>query len=156
MKWLKGLGSKKKYLIAGVLLLGFGAFSIHALSASMTPYVNFEEARGAADSVQVKGYLVEEDQVSYHPETNRLMFTMEDEEENFAQVEYEGTKPDNFLHAESLVVVGSFQSRSFQQQSGEAQNQDESSREEVFLAEDLLVECPSRYEEEAGDNSFEQ
>ena len=122
---------RAKYIFGILLIVIFGAFAGHALMGSMTPYVGFAEARQASGSVQVNGYLVEDykQEVSYNPETSELIFVMKDEEGSRARVRYEGGKPDNFMHAESVVVIGEF--------SGEE-----------FVADNLLVQCPSRYEEE--------
>ena len=121
----------KKYILGVILIIVFGFFAVQALMGSMTPYVCFTEARQTSGTVQVNGYLASESEedVAFDGETNKLHFPMEDEEGEIVEVSYGGGKPDNFYHAEGLVVIGNFEN-------------------EMFEAEDLLVECPSRYEEE--------
>jgi len=122
---------KRGIIIAVIVLVVFSGFAVYAFSSALNPYVSFNQARETAGSVQVMGYLQEE--VEYDVEGNELRFCLEDEEGTMAQIVHRGPKPNNMEHAESVVVVGTFQG-------------------DVFVAERLLVKCPSKYEDSPGEN----
>ncbi len=117
------------YLLGGLLLVGFAAFSLFAFKDSLTPYVSYAEAREARRMVQVAGAL-EKGSSAYVSEQESLLFTLQDpESRETMRVRYKGLKPANFEEAISIVAIGSF---------------DTAARE--FQAEKLLVKCPSKYQ----------
>jgi cytochrome c-type biogenesis protein CcmE len=117
------------YLLGGLLLVGFAAFSLFAFKDSLTPYVSYDEAREARRMVQVAGAL-EKGSSAYVSEQESLLFTLQEpESRETLRVRYKGLKPANFEEAISIVAIGSF---------------DTAARE--FQAEKLLVKCPSKYQ----------
>lgn len=117
------------YLLGGLLLVGFAAFSLVAFKDSLTPYVSYTEAREARRMVQVAGAL-EKGSSAYVSEQDSLLFTLQDpESRETMRVRYKGLKPANFEEAISIVAIGHF---------------DTAARE--FQAEKLLVKCPSKYQ----------
>ncbi len=119
---------KRKYIIGIIIILVFAFFAGWSFRSAMTPYVSFAEAKELSGQVQVMGYFVGE-KISYDSTSGYLTFELKDEEGSQARIVYDGVPPDNFDHAESIVVVGRFQG-------------------EDFTATRLLVKCPSKYEEE--------
>ncbi len=113
--------------IGGVLILGFLAYGFNAFKGNLTPYVlNFDEAMQSPSRVQVAGKLVA-DSTAYHEENQELVFKMSDQNHREMVIRYKGVRPANFEDATQVVAVGSW--------NGEA-----------FVASQLLVKCPSKYQ----------
>lgn len=117
------------YLLGAVLLLAFAGFSLSAFKETLTPYVDYEQAREADRIVQVMGAL-EKGSSKYVDTEDFLYFTLTDPEtRDVMRVRYKGLKPANFEDAISIVAIGQF---------------DEGAKE--FEANKLLVKCPSKYQ----------
>lgn len=108
------------------LIVGFVAFGAGAFKASLTPYVSFAQARATRDAVQVAGKLVPGSSM-YDETSGKLIFLLEDTQGDRMKVEFAGTKPGNFEEATQIVAIGRFTGG-------------------VFVAEKLLVKCPSKYQ----------
>ncbi len=121
---------KKKVIIGLVIIVVFSGFAFYSFRASLNPYVTFREAAARPGTVQVFGYL-SDGVIQYDATNQQVRFYMADDEGTEVLVAYEGAKPANMEHADSLVVVGEL--------SGD-----------IFYAQRLLVKCPSKYEEEKG------
>lgn len=117
------------YLLGTVLLLAFAGFSLSSFKETLTPYVNYEQARETDRVVQVAGAL-EKGSSKYVDTEDFLYFTLQDpESKETLRVRYKGLKPANFEDAISIVAIGQF---------------DENAKE--FEANKLLVKCPSKYQ----------
>ena len=113
---------------AGIILIGLAIWlGASALGTSLTPYVNVAEAKASGRAVQVMGFPM--DQGAYTSD-GAFSFSIKDEFGQPLQVRYNQPKPGNFDQAISVVAIGRYD---------EAQG--------VFLADDLLVKCPSKYQE---------
>ena len=66
-------------------------------------------------------------QVEYDTQNYQLTFPITDEHGNRMPVRYGGIKPGNFEQADRVVVIGRYD-------------------EGIFLADQLLVKCPSKYQ----------
>jgi cytochrome c-type biogenesis protein CcmE len=108
------------------LIVGFVAFGAGAFKASLTPYVTFAQARATQDAVQVAGKLVH-GSAAYDESSGTLSFLLEDERGDRMKVRFAGQKPGNFEEATQIVAIGRFS-------------------EGIFVAEKLLVKCPSKYQ----------
>jgi cytochrome c-type biogenesis protein CcmE len=125
---------KTRYLIGIPIIVIFVIFGALSFRKTLTPYVSFEEAKESGATVQVIGE-VALSQARYDTESHRLSFPIIDERGNQMLVEYSGTKPGNFEQADRVVVIGRYE-------------------DGVFLADQLLVKCPSKYQgAAAGDSS---
>ncbi|MCP4582876.1 MAG: cytochrome c maturation protein CcmE [candidate division Zixibacteria bacterium] len=113
-------------IIAVAAIVIFGGLGIWSLVDTATPYVGFEQARTMPRTVQVMGK-VEFDQTNYDEKTGVFSFMITDDKGDRMQVDYSGTKPGNFEQAESVVCIGKFENN-------------------TFIAKDLLVKCPSKYQ----------
>ena len=117
------------YLLGTVLLLAFAGFSLSSFKETLTPYVNYKQAREFDRVVQVAGAL-EKGSSKYVDTQDFLYFTLKDpESKDVMRVRYKGLKPANFEDAISIVAIGQF---------------DEGAKE--FEANKLLVKCPSKYQ----------
>jgi cytochrome c-type biogenesis protein CcmE len=117
------------YLLGAVLLLAFAGFSLSAFKETLTPYVNYKQARETVRIVQVAGAL-EKGSSKYVDTADFLYFTLQDPTtKDTMRVRYKGLKPANFEDAISIVAIGQF---------------DEGAKE--FEANKLLVKCPSKYQ----------
>ena len=112
--------------VAVIVLVWFG---VTAFNDSLTPYRTFREARDSGAYVQVNGTLP--DPGGSKTVDGRLLFRLEDEEGEILDVVYPGVKPANFEQATSVVAIGQY-------------------KQEAFLADQLLVKCPSKYQAEGG------
>ena len=117
------------YLLGTVLLLAFAGFSLSSFKETLTPYVNYKQAREFDRVVQVAGAL-EKGSSKYVDTQDFLYFTLQDPAtKDTMRVRYKGLKPANFEDAISIVAIGQF---------------DEGAKE--FEANKLLVKCPSKYQ----------
>jgi cytochrome c-type biogenesis protein CcmE len=114
-------------LIAAVVVLLFGT----SLRSSTVYYLTVEELLSRGPSVEgqrvrVAG-LVDRESVDWETGSSTLRFNLV-EGEGTLLVVYEGRVPDAFAQADSAVVEGEF------------------SADGMFLADSLVVQCPSKYE----------
>jgi cytochrome c-type biogenesis protein CcmE len=118
-----------KAVIAVVLLVVATAIGVSSFKKSVTPYISFEEARHSQGLVQVNGMLADKEYVLKKDE-QYLSFRLKDSKGQVLPVEYRGVVPGNFDQATSIVAIGRYQG-------------------DQFVAEQLLVKCPSKYQAEA-------
>lgn len=105
-------------------------FSAVNFQSSLTPYVTFAQAKAISGSVQVRGVLASE-QIVMTDGGKVVQFKLLDEKGQEAVIVYKGTKPNGLEQATSIVAIGKYQN-----------NQ--------FIAEKLLVKCPSKYQSAQG------
>ncbi len=120
--------NKVKWIIGITIIIISIGLAIYSFQSSLNPYVTIAEAAETARQVQVMGYIDDPDSIVFNQESGKLQFVLSDDEGTTVQVIYEGPRPDNLDHADSVVVVGYY-------------------RDNVFAAEKLLVKCPSKYEQ---------
>lgn len=123
--------NKLKWIIGIAVVVVFASIALYSFKASLNPYVTIAEAAETNRQVQVIGYIYDPETISFNQQTKMLEFVLTDDEGTSVEVAYQGARPDNLEHADNVVVVGSY-------------------IEGVFVAEKLLVKCPSKYEQEAG------
>ena len=119
---------KKKNIIGLVLIVGFISLAVMNFGSSVGGYMDFTQAEETGVKAHVVGTWHKDEPISYDPETNIFQFHMEDELGRVRQVHYLNPKPANFEDSEKLVIKGSVQG-------------------DVFVAEHILVKCPSKYNE---------
>jgi cytochrome c-type biogenesis protein CcmE len=113
------------YIIGAFLLAGFVILGITSFRDTLTPYVGIEEARVSQTPVQVAGDLVH-DSIAFDEE-GRLCFSIRDESGAVMDVRFSKAKPSGLEEADQVVVAGTMDG-------------------EIFVAEQVLVKCPSKYE----------
>ncbi|MDF1544462.1 MAG: cytochrome c maturation protein CcmE [bacterium] len=128
---------KAKYIIGGVVIALFTVWGASAFFQTTIQYVSIDKARNSNQMVQVMGK-IDFDNVNYNADDSRLEFAIFDAEAESKvgattmNVVYYGVVPGNFDQATSVVLKG--------QPEGD-----------VFVADQMLVKCPSKYQGEGGD-----
>lgn len=121
---------KKSYIIGVVLILAAIAVFITA-SKDMSTYSTFNEAGKAGKTVKIAGTLVKDMEMVYDPakDPNYFSFYMEDANGDQRKVVLLKEKPQDFEMSEQIVLTGKM-------------------KEEEFIANDMLLKCPSKYKDE--------
>ena len=125
---------KAKYIIGTAIIVIFVVWGATSFLKTTIQYVSIDEARQATRTVQVMGK-IDFDQVVFNTDDSRLEFAVYDadsEDKNTAasmKVLYYGVVPGNFHQATSVVLKGK-------------------SNGEEFVADQMLVKCPSKYQGE--------
>jgi cytochrome c-type biogenesis protein CcmE len=128
------VSSKFKFLIGGVVVVVVvGVLIATSFSGSSSDYLTVAQVKAlgpeqARDS-RVAGKIVT-DSVEWNTRELHLTFDIEDDTGQLA-ISYHGTQPDMLVDAVEAVVVGKYDPSS-----------------QVFEADDLLMKCPSKYEEQ--------
>lgn len=123
-----------RYIIGGLIVVVFIAWGAMAFLKTTIQYVSIEESLTADHIVQVMGQ-IDFDLVNYNVDESRLEFAIFDVDATDPAnafrlpVRYHGIVPGNFDQATSVVVKGQ-------------------AEEGVFVAEQILVKCPSKYQGE--------
>lgn len=120
--------NKAVYIVGILLLIGFAVMGATEMMKSQTPYVtNIAQLKSLGDRpVQFIGRIVHS-KTSYNEAADELRFQLKDDKQMTLNVSYKGVKPGNFDTANKAVVRGSYHN-------GE------------FVADQLLLKCPSKYE----------
>ncbi len=118
---------KPKTIFGVIFLVAFTGLLLTSFGQQIGGYMDFPEAEAAGVSATVVGMWVADAPAVYNPSTNVFSFTMADENGNVRRVRYSNPKPANFEDAEKLVIEGH-------------------SAGDHFVAEHILVKCPSKYE----------
>ncbi len=128
---------KAKYIIGGVIIVVFLVWGASAFLKTTIQYVSIDEAARSERTVQVMGK-IDFDQVKYETDPFCLKFAIYDAEardkataEHLSVVYYD-VVPGNFDQATSVVLKGKM------------------GNEGAFVAEQMLVKCPSKYQGEGG------
>ena len=119
-----------QWVMAGIIALALGGGAYALRGGAMVAYASIPEAKAEARSVQVFGYLYSK---GAYDEQGRWTFDIQGENGDVLTVVYPHTKPANFEQAISVVAIGRYEPSSQQ-----------------FVADNLLVKCPSKYQEQAG------
>lgn len=121
----------KKTHILALLLIAAGIYTFISASADVTTYATFADALQANSRVKIGGQLVKDAEIIYNPDIdpNKTIFHLEDTDSEVRRVILTKPKPQDFELSESVVVTGKMQG-------------------DDFLADEILVKCPSKYKEE--------
>ena len=128
---------KAKYIIGAVIIVVFLVWGATAFMSTTVQYVSIAEATTSTRTVQVMGK-VDFDAVNYDIEGSCLKFDVFDAEAESPEgaermsVVYYGVVPGNFDKATSVVLKG------------------KPNDEGAFVADQILVKCPSKYQGEDG------
>lgn len=131
-------GYNIRYIVGGLLLLAFVAFLGMQMVQGMTTgayFMTVSELRARAATldgqlVRVNGNVVEGTE-DWNAADMVLKFSIKDEKDGeILPIVFYGVRPDNFQRAASAIIEGQLQP------------------DGTFEANNLLLKCPSRYEEE--------
>jgi cytochrome c-type biogenesis protein CcmE len=121
---------KNKYIFGGVIVAVFLFLMIYLLTQSNIQYESdFAKVMTKDKTVKATGSWVKEKNYELNKENKTFTFYMADQSGTQMKVVYEGTIPNNFESAVSVVVTGKYQNG-------------------YFHAKDILTKCPSKYEEQ--------
>lgn len=121
---------KKIYVIAGVMIAVAIALLMNT-AKDMSTYGTFAEASKTGEKVKIAGQLSKDKEMYYNPEKdpNYFSFYIKDGKGDERKVVLLASKPQDFELSEQIVVTGSMKG-------------------DEFVANDLLMKCPSKYKDE--------
>lgn len=129
----------KKSHIFGIVVIAIAITIIISTAGDASSYVSFEEAKvlaagGKENKIHVVGQLKKDVQgkiTGIRPSEDRLAFSfiMVDDNGDEQLVHYNEPMPSDFTRSEQVVVIGAYQG-------------------EEFMADKILLKCPSKYQEE--------
>jgi cytochrome c-type biogenesis protein CcmE len=127
------VSSTTKFLIGGVVVAAvIGLLIATSFSGSTSDYLTIADAKKMGPdqtrSVRVAGEIVA-DSVNWDTRNVHLTFQIKDDTGTLP-ISYHGPQPDMLVDAVEAVVIGKYNPTA-----------------QVFEADDLLMKCPSKYEE---------
>ena len=126
---------KNKYIFGGVIIAVFLVLMGYLFTQSNIEYADdFAKVMTTQKTVKATGSWVKEKSYQVDNKTKTFSFFMADDKGNQMKVIFEGTIPNNFESATSVVVTGKYQ-------------------DGYFHAKDILTKCPSKYEEQKANSS---
>ena len=125
----RGFALKPLHLIGIAIILLAIVTGYYGLQSALRPYTtSVDEAVGSGRNVQLAGFLGSTG--AYDPNGN-FTFDLQDNTGKMVKVVYAKPKPANFEQAVSVVAIGHYDAG-----------------KSAFVAEDMLVKCPSKYQEQ--------
>lgn len=121
---------KSKYIFGGAIIVIFLGLMGYLFTQSNIKYENnFQVVMSKDKTVKATGSWVKEKSYQIDKAKRTFTFYLQDEHGNEMKVIYNGTIPNNFESARSVVVTGKYQ-------------------DGYFHASNILTKCPSKYEGE--------
>jgi len=125
----RGLVLKPLHLIGIAIILLAIVTGYFGLRSAFRPYTtSVSEAVGSGRSVQLAGFL---GSTGEYDTNGNFTFNLQDGTGKLVKVIYPKPRPANFEQAVSVVAIGHYDAG-----------------QQAFLAEDMLVKCPSKYQEQ--------
>ena len=121
----------KKIHILGIIIISIAIGAIFTTLNNTSTYASFAEAASEPDSeFHVVGKLNKEKEAIYDPKVDANLFTfyMVDNKGKECKVILHKNKPQDFERSEQIVLIGQMQG-------------------DEFVASDILMKCPSKYNE---------
>ncbi len=125
--------------IVGILVIAAAIFVVISTAGDASTYVTFGEAREMAQNgnnkmIHVVGELTRDEEgevVGIEPSEDKLAFSFQMVDNNglVQKVYYNEPMPQDFQRSEQVVIIGSY-------------------KEDLFVANKILLKCPSKYQEE--------
>jgi len=126
---------KNKYIFGGIIIAVFLVLMGYLFTQSNIEYADdFAKVMSTKKTVKATGSWVKEKSYQIDNKTKTFSFFIADDNGNEMKVVFEGTIPNNFESATSVVVTGKYQNG-------------------YFHAKDILTKCPSKYEEQKTSSS---
>lgn len=121
---------KKIHIIAILVIIASVVIFITA-SKDVSTYATFDIAVETGQRVKIVGQLDRSKDVVYKPEVNanKTTFTMKDDNGELREVHLLLPKPQDFELSEQIVLTGEMDG-------------------ETFIADEILMKCPSKYKNE--------
>ena len=128
----------KKAHILGLIVVALGVVIIVSSIGGASSYVSFDQAKVMAETrnskkIHVIGTLTMDAEgkvvgIVESPDKLSFTFMLADDNNREQMVYYNEPIPTDFIRSEKVVIVGSYQN-------------------EVFVANKILMKCPSKYQE---------
>jgi cytochrome c-type biogenesis protein CcmE len=117
--------------IVALLVLAGGVAALTMQAKDVSTYATFTDAKEASAKVKVAGKLIKDKPMIYDPVANPNLFTfyLKDTNGKEVLVNLLKPKPQDFELSEQVVVTGDMQG-------------------EAFVANEVLMKCPSKYKDE--------
>ena len=127
----RGFAIKPLHIAAiGIILVAI-VYGLFGLKEGFRAYTTSgAEAEGSARSVQLAGFLGSKGE---YDTKGHWTFMLQDKDGKMVKVISSEPKPPNFEQAVSIVAIGRYQPE-----------------QQAFVADSLLVKCPSKYQEQMG------
>lgn len=126
---------KNKYIFGGFIIVIFLGLMGYLFTQSNIKYVtDFNTVMKENKTVKATGTWIKDKSYQIDRTNRTFTFFMEDATGNEMKVIYDGTMPNNFESAKSVVVTGKYQNG-------------------YFHASNILTKCPSKYEDQSATNS---
>ena len=126
---------KNKYIFGGAIIVLFLGLMGYLFTQSNIKYEsNFSNVINSDKTVKATGSWVKEKNYEIDKVHRTFSFYIADQNGNEMKVIYEGTIPNNFESAKSVVVTGQY-------------------KDGYFHARDILTKCPSKYENDKAKTS---
>jgi len=121
---------KKTHIVALLAIVSAIAIIING-ARDVSTYASFADAAESGTEVKVTGELNLDEEIIYQPEIdpNVFSFHMLDNNGVSRKVIMKQAKPQDFERSESIVVTGEL-------------------KNEVFVADEILMKCPSKYKDD--------
>ncbi len=121
----------KKLPIIALICIVAAVFIFMSAADDMSTYATFAEAETSHSTVRVAGELAKDKPIEYNPEENPNLFSfyVRDADGKEEKVVLLAAKPQDFEMSEQIVVTGEM-------------------KDGHFLANDMLMKCPSKYKDE--------
>jgi cytochrome c-type biogenesis protein CcmE len=121
---------KPLYLIGIAMIVLAVVLGYNGMQQSFRPYTTkIDEAMVSGRSVQLQGFLGSK---GAYDAKGKFTFDLQDSTGKMVKVVYSQPKPSNFEQAISIVAIGHYDAA-----------------QQVFIADEMLVKCPSKYQEQA-------
>ncbi|MEO5930840.1 MAG: cytochrome c maturation protein CcmE [Candidatus Kapaibacterium sp.] len=118
---------KPKYLIGIIAALALIATAVLSVQNKKIEYMDFARAEQTGSKAQIAGTYVKEKGNTYDPVANQFKFCLRDDQGTVMPVVLDGSKPNNFELAQSVVVTGAVEHGQLH-------------------ATNILTKCPSKYD----------
>ncbi len=117
--------------IAALAVIAIGIAALTLQAKDVATYSNFGDALKSNDKVKVAGQLAKDKPMDYDPikNPNKFSFFLRDQNGREVQVQLMKPKPQDFELSEQVVVTGEM-------------------KDGIFVANDVLMKCPSKYKDE--------
>lgn len=121
---------KKSYIITMIALIAAISIIVSA-SRDVSQYATFPSAEQHLNRVKVAGTIDKSEDIEYDPinTPNSFTFLMKDNDGHSRKVIMKKAKPQDFELSETVVVTGKM-------------------KDDIFIADEVLMKCPSKYKDE--------
>jgi len=121
---------KKTHIVALLAIVCAIAIIING-ARDVSTYASFADAAESGTEVKVTGELNLDEEIIYQPEIdpNVFSFHMLDNNGESRKIIMKQAKPQDFERSESIVVTGEL-------------------KNDVFVADEILMKCPSKYKDD--------